>query len=51
MALSRHLTDTEKLQRAFDTHDGEMELELKKGFFYVINPDNRIIDCAKIYTF
>ncbi len=28
-----------------------MDLDLKKGFFYVINPEGRIIDCAKIYSF
>ena len=28
-----------------------VELELKKGFFYVINPEGRIIDTAKIYSF
>lgn len=24
---------------------------MKKNFFYVINPEARIIDCAKIYSF
>ena len=27
------------------------ELDLKKNFFYVINPEGRVIDCAKIYSF
>ena len=31
--------------------DQEIDLDLKKNFFYVINPDGRIIDCAKIYSF
>lgn len=26
-------------------------MELKKNFFYVINPEGKIIDCAKIYSF
>lgn len=24
---------------------------MKKNFYYVINPDGRIVDCAKIYSF
>ena len=24
---------------------------MKKNFFYVINPEGQIIDCAKIYSF
>lgn len=28
-----------------------MELELKKSYFYVINPEGKIIDMAKIYSF
>ena len=31
--------------------DDEIELELKKNFFYVINPEGKVIDCAKIYSF
>lgn len=31
--------------------DEVVELELKKNFYYVINPDGRIVDCAKIYSF
>jgi len=26
-------------------------LDLKKNFFYVINPEGKIIDCAQIYSF
>ena len=28
-----------------------IELELKKGFYYVVNPQGKIIDCARIYSF
>ena len=28
-----------------------MPLDMKKNFFYVINPDRKIIDCASIYSF
>jgi Zn-finger protein len=28
-----------------------IDLDMKKNFFYVINPDGQIIDCAKIYSF
>ena len=28
-----------------------VELDMKKGFFYVINPEGSIIDCAEIYSF
>lgn len=31
--------------------EDEIELELKKNFFYVLNPDGKVIDCAKIYSF
>lgn len=24
---------------------------MKKNFFYVINPEGKVIDCAKIYSF
>jgi hypothetical protein len=34
-----------------DEEEEEIELDLKKNFFYVVNPDGRIIDCAKIYSF
>ena len=30
---------------------GEIELDVKQSFFYVINPECEIIDCAKIYSF
>jgi hypothetical protein len=45
------MTEQEKLQKAFDQDESETNLELKKGFFYVVNPQGKIIDCAKIYTF
>ena len=28
-----------------------IDLDLKKGFFYVVNPQGQMIDCAKIYSF
>lgn len=28
-----------------------IDLDVKKNFFYVIDPDGKIIDCAKIYSF
>ena len=28
-----------------------VDLEMKKNFYYVINSEGRIIDCAKIYSF
>jgi hypothetical protein len=28
-----------------------VELDLKKNFFYVVNPESEIINCAKIYSF
>lgn len=53
--LTRDLTDEESQMRSIaseDNKDGEvMDLELKKNFFYVLNPEGKIIDCAKIYSF
>jgi len=58
VALKRDLTDQESLMHSFsDESSGEeseadtIDLDLKKNFFYVINPDGQIIDCAKIYSF
>lgn len=31
--------------------DERVELDLKKNFYYVINSEGKIIDCAKIYSF
>ncbi len=28
-----------------------IDLDLKKNFFYIINPEGKIIDCSKIYSF
>ena len=28
-----------------------IDLDMKKNFFYVISPEGKIIDCAKIYSF
>ncbi len=52
--LSRPLTDQESLLRAFDKPEAPtdvIDLELKKGFYYVVNPQGKIIDCARIYSF
>jgi len=62
--LKRDLTDQESLLRTFGTDtsstdsdaaaeqsDEPIELDLKTKFFYVVNPEGRIIDCAKIYSF
>lgn len=57
--LKRELTDEESLLLAFGEDGAEaqgeadeaIDLELKKNFFYVINPQGRIIDLAKIYSF
>lgn len=49
--LKRDLTDQEKLLRDFAREEDVTELELKKNFFYVVNPEGKIIDCAKIYSF
>ena len=49
--LRRPLSDQEQLMRAFDQDSECVELEFKKNFFYVVNPEGRIIDCAKIYSF
>lgn len=54
--LKRDLSDQERLMRAFapgasKDQDEIIELDLKKNFFYVVNPEGRIIDCAKIYSF
>lgn len=55
--LKRDLTKDEKFARGalFEMQDESSEdiiyLEMKKNFFYVISPDGRVIDCAKIYSF
>lgn len=55
--LKRELTDQEQLLRTFSEEqpaaqaDNTIDLEFKRNFFYVVNPDGKIIDCAKIYSF
>ena len=51
--LKRELSDQEKLLRTFGQENDQesTELDLKKNFFYVINPEGQVIDCAKIYSF
>ena len=57
VALKRPLTEQESLILSFDESqavgDDEevIDLDMKKNFFYIINPDGKIIDCAKIYSF
>lgn len=52
VVLKRHLTDKESLQQSFEERNEEaIEMDMKKNFFYVINPEGKIIDCAKIYSF
>jgi hypothetical protein len=47
------LTSQEELLLSFSEEKSEesTELDMKKNFFYVINPDQKIIDCASIYSF
>jgi hypothetical protein len=49
--LLKEPTEKERLLREFSQPDDVIDLEVKKSFFYVINPDGKIIDCAKIYSF
>ena len=52
VALKRPFTEEESLLEAFNEKDDELhELDMKKNFFYVLNPEGKIIDCAKIYSF
>ena len=46
-----HAFDTSGMQEIEDGEDGEVELDIKKSFFCIINPEGRVIDCAKIYSF
>ena len=52
--LKRQLSDQESLMHSFEengSNQEQIDLDLKKNFFYVIDPDGKIIDCAKIYSF
>jgi len=51
--MKRPLTEQEALQRSFEKpkRDGVIELPMKKGFYYVVNPEGMVIDCARIYSF
>lgn len=57
MVLKRELTDQEKLLSTFGDENSlqnseeTIDLEMKKNFFYVINPKGKIVDCAEIYSF
>jgi hypothetical protein len=47
------MTKEESLVRTFDKplNEDTVNLEMKKGFYYLVNPDGTVIDCAKIYSF
>ena len=62
--LKRDLSDEESLMHSFgdssntqntndsqEEQDEDIDLDIKQGFFYVMNPECRIVDCAKIYSF
>ena len=57
--LKRQLSDQESLLLSFaegeeapeKAEEESIDLDIKKNFFYVINPQGKIIDCAKIYSF
>lgn len=53
--LKRELSQQEQLMTSFsedrNLDEESTELDLQKNFFYVINPDQRIIDTASIYSF
>ena len=59
VVLKRELSDQEQLMQTFgeegtnDAPENEeiIDLDMKKNFFYVINPKGKIIDCAEIYSF
>ena len=59
LLLKRDLSDQEQLLQSFggdsdpsiDSDDDVIDLDLKKNYFYVVNPDGKIVDCAKIYSF
>ena len=55
--LKRDLSDQESMilnfskERTVGADPSAIDLEIKKKFFYVINPDGKIIDLAQIYQF
>lgn len=51
--LKRPLSEEERLLRElnYEPSEDDIELDLKKNFYYVINPEGKVIDCAKIYSF
>ena len=53
MLYKRDLTDQESLMQSFGNSDAadSIDLDMKKNFFYVISPEGKIIDTAKIYSF
>ena len=38
-------------ESAEDEESAAIDLDLKKSFYYVINPDCEVTDCAEIYSF
>ena len=57
VVLKRELSDQEQLLSTFGEDDTlsatqeTIDLEMKRNFFYVVNPRGKIIDCAEIYSF
>ena len=51
--MKRPLTKEEQLARDLnhEASEDEIEIEMKKNFFYLVNPEGKVIDCAKIYSF
>ena len=48
------MSATERLVQSFEVDEGTKEgkeLEIKKNFYYVLDPESKVIDCAKIYSF
>ena len=45
------MTEEEQIARTFEESDEDIELKFEKNHFYVMNPDGKIIDVAKIYSF
>ena len=44
-------TEAEPGSEELATETETIDLDLKKSFYHVINPDGEITDCAKIYSF
>ena len=57
VVLTREISDQEQLLNTFDDSNADLlqkeviDLDMKKNWFYVINPQGKIIDIAEIYSF